>query len=386
MATRKWEDAPYDLVSKIATHFTKLDEIVRLRLVCKSWQAAVPIENFQFPNLREHIPYLILAGEGEEREFYSIIEHKVVATISRPCLKNSRCIESLGWLLAVGIDGHMTLLNPVTGFEIELPHYRTFPYVAGPLPSLDIMKMALSSAPDKISNYAVMVIGGTHNLGFWRPGDGSWNAIQRINGPVCDITYSNGKFYVIETIGLVSEFDLTGSDPKKGRLIANNQLLDQTFSISEISDMNLYICEFSGELLVILRDCRQPNIQEGERNFYYYTFWFYIYTVDVSSGEWKELENLGSKAVFIGYNQTMLIDTFEFCEFKANHIYYTTDFWNLWDQCVVSNPIETGLDVGVYNLYTHEIEPFYHGDENKLFDGISPSLWFFTPRFKSDLI
>ncbi|KAF8412283.1 hypothetical protein HHK36_000244 [Tetracentron sinense] len=172
-----WSDLPRDLLGCIAQRVIIYEDFVALGGVCSSWRSVAVKENFTpSPHL---LPWLTLAEKKNKnknsntRAFFSLSKG-MVQERSLPKACGKRCWGSHGWLITFSIDLNITLLNPLTGVEIQLPHHRTFKdhyvfsdadgedldHIPAELQEIFIVKAILSSSPSSTSDYVVMVIHG----------------------------------------------------------------------------------------------------------------------------------------------------------------------------------------------------------------------------------
>ncbi|KAF8412282.1 hypothetical protein HHK36_000243 [Tetracentron sinense] len=133
-----------------------------------------------------------------------------------PKAHGKRCWGSQGWLITFSIDLNISLLNPLTRVQIQLPPHRTFKdhykiceddeecnYTPAEMQKVYICKAIVSSSPSSTSpsDYVVMVIHGPKiQLAFARPGDDAWTAIEET--PKCilmlPITEGNSTLSTLE--------------------------------------------------------------------------------------------------------------------------------------------------------------------------------------------
>ncbi|XP_027182481.1 putative F-box protein At5g55150 [Coffea eugenioides] len=397
-----WSKLQHDLLELIAQqHLTKLEDYVAFGAVCTSWRAAAAKrKNFKGLKLWQQIPCLMLAESEDEndnhREFYSLIEKEIVAKISLPKLKGKKCYESLGWLLAVGQEGDMTLLNPFSDVEIPLPPGTTFPDDdwLNTDPEIFVEIFVLSARPSETSDFVVMLVcGSVGYLAFWRQGDQNWTKIETHNAAYSAVNYHNGQFYAIDCTGNLVACDVSGPNPTKARMITQlvryseesyrDQHLRDYHSNLIVDFKHLYLVLESSSsdkesLLVVTRD-NYSHYADDDDQPNYGTTEFKLYEVDLSGGTWKEIHSLGNKAVFVGHSASTSLQVssnkFSLPGIQPNHIYFTDDCWDAYKSI---QEVTGGKDMGVYNLETGTIQPFYQGPRR--LSNISPSIWI-TPKF-----
>ncbi|KAK3026403.1 hypothetical protein RJ639_041415 [Escallonia herrerae] len=179
-----WSELLHELLIEIAKQITSIEDFVSFGAVCSSWYAAATRENF---TRSSQIPWLMLAEVEEQqneserwRQFFSLSSGRIFKVIL-PEASEIRCVSSLGWLLTLG-ELKANLLHPLSRLQIQLPDLNTFQdYDEHENFLLDyVHRMVLSASPAATRDYLVMVTHGfAASLGFWRPGDASWTAVDR---------------------------------------------------------------------------------------------------------------------------------------------------------------------------------------------------------------
>ncbi|KAL3340725.1 hypothetical protein AABB24_029051 [Solanum stoloniferum] len=99
---------------------------------------------------------------------------------------------------------------------------------------------------------------------------------------------------------------------------------------------------------------------------------FRLFKIDAIKGEAKEIKSLGDKAIFVGCNASIAIDSSKFVGVKPNHIYFTYDWTCMFSQG------DDSREIGAYNLEDETIQPSTQGISGV--DLVSPAIWV-TPSF-----
>ncbi|KAM3263549.1 hypothetical protein P3L10_000543 [Capsicum annuum] len=312
----KWAELPNDLIALIANCVNVLEDFVTFGNVCKSWRTAATKENFDV--FAPQIPLLMLADKNDDyREFYSLSKQKV----SRMFLPEARvleCFPSQGWIFTNNENtGEMKLLHPFSRTQILLPSQKDLLASQGRGEGLirSCMERAvLSASPSLTSDYVLLVYyyGSGGHLAFWRPRDVNWTNII-------------GDWCVMERESL------------------------------GLRCCRFYLVEHSGALLLVIRIGDYENI-------------------DGPKGELKEeIKTLGESAIFVGRNTPSSVDSSKFRGVKPNHIYFTDDWADQFNELEGGG----GRDMGTYNLEDAKIEAFYPGES---LSPICPPTWV-TPSF-----
>ena len=86
---------------------------------------------------------------------------------------------------------------------------------------------------------------------------------------------------------------------------------------------------------------------ENENNSLHYTPKFEVFKLYLKNLVWNELNSLGDNALFMGHNQTILISTKDYDEFKPYCIFFVDDYRDYFEKTIRCH------DVGVFNLKAH---------------------------------
>ena len=215
----------------------------------------------------------------------------------------------------------------------------------------------------------MVVSGAGRFLEFWRPGDKSWtrmesspngafNDVNFYNGAFNDVNFYNGKGYAITYGGDIWVWDI--SDPT---------VAHYGFTIDRelIKCRESYLVESDGELLIVARD--GAALEDDDEETYGATN-FRVIQLDLIKRGWKEITNVGERAIFVGHNGAFSIDATSFPNvIKPNCIYFTDDAIEAYTFTQQGG----GKDMGVYNLEDGgRIERF---DGVQSFSLIGPPVW-----------
>ncbi|GAB4831712.1 hypothetical protein Ancab_005724 [Ancistrocladus abbreviatus] len=363
-----WTDLPEGLLVEIAERVGSYDDFVAIDGVCCKWRSAWRLAHYG--GTLPQVPWLMLVEDGDDGSphlgtlrFYSLSKGMIHWMKLPVVVRNKRCYSSHGWLMTISRDLSMSLFNPFSDVQIQLPdkkslsNYRGFMDSAGF--TLFIQRFALSSSPSLTQNYLVMIIYGVSaTLACWRPGDDSWTKVETLQfdtGGFSDILFYKGEFYAVAHTGLIvaCAFD----DPKivKVRLVANLKRL-----FVGLID-KIYLVELDGRLLVVNRGIKDDIANDSST-----VFW--VLDLDVRKGEAIEVKDLGNRSLFLGDNYSMSIEASERYGCKANCIYFTDDCSaHYWPRAIAG-----GKDMGIFNLADCSIEPYYQGES---FSRFTPPMW-----------
>ncbi|XP_027096155.1 probable F-box protein At1g44080 [Coffea arabica] len=153
------------------------------------------------------------------------------------------------------------------------------------------------ASPSETSDFVVVIVGGGGRfLLLWRPGDMSWTRIESAQyGAFNDVYFYKGKFYAITYGGHIWVWDMLDPPEAQYYFTINRELID--FRRSRL-------VESAGELFVVARDGAEYDDDEqtyGVTNFR-------VVQLDLIKREWKEIDNLGDMAIFVGHNDGFSLD------------------------------------------------------------------------------
>ncbi|KAK3033224.1 hypothetical protein RJ639_033104 [Escallonia herrerae] len=358
-----WSELLRDLLVEIAKQITSIEDFVSFGAVCSSWYAAATRDNFT-PSTQ--IPWLMLAdveqqNESERwRQFFSLSSGRIFKVIL-PEASKIRCLSSLGWLLTLG-ELKANLLHPLSRLQIELPDLNTFQdYDEHENFLLDyVHRMVLSASPAATRDYMVMVTHGfAASLGFWRPGDASWTAVDQWELYIYDINYYKDKLYAVDVHGSVIVCDVNGPNPTQINLVSS-----PPDGFLPLRNVQLYLLGWLNNTLLVVSRKGVQLTDAGN----YGTTTFRVFQLDLRDKKWSEINNLGNRALFLGFNSSFSMETSGMNRCKANCIYFT-------DDCVDSYrsfPGGGGRDMGVFNISDGSIKPHFDGRSLSL---VTPPTW-----------
>ncbi|KAM7263616.1 hypothetical protein ACFE04_001299 [Oxalis oulophora] len=391
--TVTWDILPTDILYCIFNNLTSRQDIGAAGCVCKSWQskALCLLEGFP-PN----VPWLMLSENNNKcdiRSFFNLKNNKIhdlklSETIGRRCFG-----IGYGWLLTIGTDLKINLVNPLTRRQIDLPPQSSFLRQSNIEPIMIrkyyISKVVASTDPwdSKANCYnkncVIMVIYGLiGKLAFVKLGRKTWIDVQMPSRSYCDITFYKGNFYAVDWHEHLYICDINHGAPtvtpiahvpkweydyystkylveSSGALLMlckttrGEDDLDEDYD--EVNDVKTGFTEHF-EVLKLVKKKKTRKNKNGirkTRNKYEYKF--------------IEVENLDDKALFIGDTSSFSLTASSINGCKPNCIYYTDDI----NETRLHE--ERGLDMGVFNLQTSRCEPHYRGESLSSF---CPSLWY----------
>ncbi|KAF9616480.1 hypothetical protein IFM89_029777 [Coptis chinensis] len=355
------DSIPVDIIEVIGKRLDDIDDHVRFGAVCKTWRS------LKIGYKKSYTPWLMLPerdennSDGEQvhnnnRKFVCLSSGKTFNVYLPEC-QGSRCFGSpFGWLLTVGLDLNIHLLNPLTRVQLSLPPQRTFPFQSeyyiepSHLRKIAVFKFVMSSSmPDSENDCIVMVICSQFNsLAFARPGDETWTIIDSPPQQAhSDILFFNGRFYAIHAGGILRICEINEPVPK------TIDFLPPPDDI-ELSD-RFYLVEISGHLHLVARGLDQDQ-NAPEDTGRYVTDWFEVYKLNFDAKKWIVLSDFGDYSIFIGTNSSFAISTSEYPGFKANYIYFTDDH----EECY---KFGGGHNMGFYDFDNQRFGSFYVGED-----------------------
>ncbi|KAL5712481.1 SWR1-complex protein 3 [Ranunculus cassubicifolius] len=346
-------DIPEELINLIASKLSDIDDIVRFGAICKSTQSCVKQDK------RSFVPWLMLAESDNEefqRKFYDLGSKKVF-NIYFPELQGRKCLGSpFGWLLTIGIDLNINLVNPISRVQIALPPQQAFQdqidKFANPelIRRMFITKVCYSTNPCS-SDLIVMVIYSSYQkLAITTPNSTSWTTLKTPFGAFFDLVFFNGLFYAVNASGILMICDITTFEATEFALPPDG--------VCHGSD-SYYLVEMFGDLHLIARTFDADDVDDNEEYaFRYKTVRFAVYKLDLHTREWMAVNNLGDYSLFLGTNSSFAISTSESPGLKGNCIYYTDDR----TECYMNSG---GRDMGVQDFEKETFDTIYLGSNSR---------------------
>ncbi|KAK3200007.1 hypothetical protein Dsin_023422 [Dipteronia sinensis] len=360
-----WADLELGLLTEIARKIELHEDFVAFRRVCISWRSVAVIENFT--NKSNQIPWLMLPHKINSNlwDLFSISKgthRQFMLPQAQAQPQRLKCFSSNGWLLTINPCLSMALLHPFSGRRIKLPHMNTFKDWNGTLRVSNrqfyfITKFLLSCSSSALdSDYTVIVIhGNMGKLAYFRPGDKVWNTIETWSACYLDVILYQEKIYAIDADGNIMVCDVKGENPTVAHQVA--KLPWEPYYEEPTSFSEAYLIESDGALRALTRDYDDDG-----------TCYFMVFEVDWSTKTWKEINDLGNKALFLGYNSSLSVEVSDTSYCKPNCIYFTQDYCEArWKNRTF------GKDMGAYNFEDGSITPFYGGGRN--IQRLTPPMW-----------
>ncbi|XP_071695426.1 putative F-box protein At5g60060 [Rutidosis leptorrhynchoides] len=263
-------------------------------------------------------------------------------------------MSSGGWLLTIGDDFVPQLIHVFSREIISLPKIYTFPEFGSTSQwHIGFRKFVLVES----SSLVVVLWGCSGKLGFCRrEDDEKWTAV--VNGQdamFLDITYYKGRIYSFGCNHQIQACDVS----RDQNLLATNIVTVSTLPKELYGEWRegylvhkwlsgAYIVglENGNGLLVVIREGVYDTIQDELCSEIYKTTSFKVFKYDLDNEEWSEVKNLGSKALFVGYSQSFLMEEDSRGVIKGNCIYFTDDVSELYLRSVKGG----GRDMGVYDM------------------------------------
>ncbi|CAN4075784.1 unnamed protein product [Withania somnifera] len=246
MSTADWSKLPVELLGLIASRLHFPEDRLRFGAACKSWRIGLQQNGNSSCSF---LPWLMLPQR----------KHKIM--ICLPDVLGKRCWgSSHGWLVTLGANFEMHLLNPLSGGQISLPPLHK-------CPNLNLVCLQ--------SCVIFAIYSDNWKMEFAKPGDVAWTPLSCIHDHVDDAMCHDGKFYAIDTFGEVLIWHLAGSFLKR-------------IAFTPSRDMD--------HLVYLITDTPCLN-----------TWCFKMYMLDVCNEKWEEVKSLGDWSIFVGSNPSFSI-------------------------------------------------------------------------------
>ncbi|XP_028084300.1 putative F-box protein At1g65770 isoform X4 [Camellia sinensis] len=341
-----WSKLPDEIWRLIVKRQRLIEDYVRFGGVCRSWHLiTLEKENYSCSEL----PWVMLTENETSniREFHSIFSNKVYK-LYLPDIRGRRCWgSSHGWLVTVGTDREMNILNPLTRVQIPLPPLHKCPnlkkLICTPkeFRNYFVCKAVLSSNPSD-PNCIVMAIYSDHRkMAFTKLSGKAWTPLECSPVWLEDIVHLNNYFYAVDSFCNVLVFDCTGSHLKT---ISFTMLQEER----EMDYEAKYLVELGAEIYMVLRCLYDTRIADTP---YLKTWGFVVYKLDLCSEKCEEVDGLGDWCIFLGSNYSFSISaSCADLKCRKNCIYFTDDYYGMYSR-------QGSYDMGLYDLDSCKMEP-----------------------------
>lgn len=346
-----WSNLPLELLGLIARQLHFAQDYVRFGAVCKAWRLVILQKGSNSCSL---LPWLMLAEKesNDLRESYCPFTNRVFK-LYLPEIVSKRCWgSSHGWLVTVGPDFQMCLLNPLSRQQILLPPLHKCSNLNKLICSPEefrnyfVCKVILTSSPTSSTCVILAIYSDFAKMALAKPGDEFWTPLQSSSCLFLDAIYFGGQLYAIDGLGDIMIYSICGSYVK-----TIPSMLTQ--SEDELEDRLSYLVDLGDQIHVIHRYiCEILTTHTPQRK----TWKFEIYKLDIITQKLEEISCLGNWSIFVGNNYSFSILTSDHPECRSNCIYFTDDYSG------ISDLISHGYDMGIYSIENHKIRPFTQED------------------------
>lgn len=375
-----WTKLPIDILGLIVQNFDLVEDYHKFRAVCKSWRSSIQEEGK--PKFSRKFPILIVTEpDYEEKEGSLIFYSQLTSQLLEMKFPEAACKRRMGiypgWILTVGRDFQIDVLNPFTRRQFNLPSMLRFKdqyedvsptYVV----EIFVTKVIASTSPEQDDCVLLAIYGRFDILAFARIGDGVWTNISVSTRGFA--VYYKGKFCAVDRRGVVFVCDLHHKDGPLAT-VASPTLL-APFSLEHYQK---YLVESCGDLYLLFRE-RKGYSEEYNCLYGRFTSGFYVFRLVRDDGNHckypsyrlEEVYDLGDSAFFIGYNPSISTSSSD-CV-RANSIYFGDD--KLMRYLFGGG----GRDMGIFDMKTKKVEDHYHVSQFQFQfrSPINPPFWFFN--------
>lgn len=385
-----WSELPLDIISLIVNQEQlSLADVGRMATVCKSWDSILRENNWFGLHVNANIgktpfPWLMLADEcrsGGKRGFFNPATGQV-SEVYLPEAEGRRCCgSSHGWIVTIGEDMEINLLNPLTRQQLSLPSQLTFDVFSDGSTNQEIhewssrkdvvrsfiLKAILTCSPSRAGEcvtVASLFPPGLRPLAYARPGDSKWTIIPHLESyqEPNDFIFYQGQVFAINLFGELMVLDLY-HDPELKWKVISPELYDtcrDIFGGLGHCHFDFYLAQIAGKFVAVVRGakvrerCRREILKVAVFKF--------------QLGEWRQIHEIGDCCLFLGVNQTICLSPAP-RGYRPNCIYFADDFHFYFRDSVI--PVY-GLDTLIYSTKSDDFSPVHGGVS---LSDISPPLW-----------
>ncbi|GAB2224622.1 hypothetical protein Droror1_Dr00005385 [Drosera rotundifolia] len=376
-----WASLPDGPLANIAGYLTTYDDFKTMWCVCRHWRTAKK-DAVYGGTASNQVPWLMLAAENDQpndpndmtRNFVrmsSVGGCRYIKMKLPQVTRGVRCVSSKGWMMTAPENGPLTLFNPFSDRQINVPDInRADKDSYGKVPFLH--KFVLSSSPSQNDDYWIAIIYGRFNrLAIWRPGFRAWRKIVCSSSCyLLDVIFYNGKVYAVDKLIQIFSFTPdTNANANSQTLVLVRSLKHDFYNIQ----INSYLVEMDGNLMLVGRGMAH-DYQWTKHT----TYKFWLRKLVFHNGNLiclQKVKSLGNRVLFLGDNESFFAEVSQRSECKKNCIYFTDNMWINKTPTAVS---EGGCDTGVFKLSTHRVEVLYEGEstaECTTMSKTTPATW-----------
>ncbi|KAJ1685700.1 hypothetical protein LUZ63_017090 [Rhynchospora breviuscula] len=347
-----WATLPWEILSLIISHATdSAAEYVSYRRICRGWGRSLtdysPIRPLPSPQL----PFLLLPHHDRDpRQPTPHIGNvfplpfnpsRVPRSYDLPQLKDTEgCIcvgSSHGWLIALGQDSSVSILNPVTADSLLLHplssidqqnlsfHHNSFPEYhlmrrnIWHSQSSIVRRAVLSSDPAEDSNFTLLLFisDGINCCYTWSGRAGPW--IKHVHSKLLveDVISIKGFFVAIDRWNQLVFFDFRNR---------NTGLVLTPFTIKhDLPSGDVFLVNSDGRLLIVLTShFLYPSQRVLPRGFIK-VFQFQANPIEFHSRELKCMQVMEhtDHALFLGHGCSVSVSVRHFPQLTRNAVYFT---------------------------------------------------------------
>ncbi|KAH6779609.1 hypothetical protein C2S52_010846 [Perilla frutescens var. hirtella] len=342
-----WSKLPYDIIHKVSTYLVVIEDFLAFSAVCNSWHSVYVAKQW---HPRPQVPMLMFSDyeNSSFRSFISLYRNKVY-NLELPEVHGRRCWgSSLGWLLTIGDDLKIRLLNPFTRVSVSLPSKSSLQIHFGEiLDWYDIIQKAFifrnpcTSGRNEEDLVVLIIYGPLKQLALCRPGYSSWRSIKEANhAGFIDVACLKDQIFALRDMGTLVVVDIESL----AVVDVNGQRHPQHVALSLLPQWDweqLFLVESCGDLWIVY----QYHCNSHRRYHSIESIEFLIYSFDFSKKQWIRLSSLGNRAVFVGDHCSVATCASDFLNCKGDCVYFvgarTEQRWPYSD---------VHVDLGVYSM------------------------------------
>ncbi|XP_074290255.1 F-box/kelch-repeat protein At1g57790-like [Silene latifolia] len=397
-----WSTLPLDLVGNIAFKMESFEDFIYFSAVCRSWNCAwSSIKHlWRAPSL----PWLLVAENTQDnpnyiQNIFNLNNNKHYSLNLPETFGGARFWGSpYGWIAMAKRDLTVQLFNPFTKANIiSFPSLQTLPHLPIYEPTsfedswydyydwvlmfflqkLIVLKVSQS---DGHHEFVIILLSPEHNKGlsFARRGDQAWTTIliEDLILDVYDVVVMNDFVFALYNydgaIAYWSVKEFYGAGVVKPTVYSPGKY--RIFERLKVCTNFAYLVQSGSDLLMVLRFKDEVMNSDVDR-----TIEFKIYKLNRKDKNWENVEDLGDMALFVGNNSSMSVSLAHAKGLRRSCVYFTDDDHASWVDLPERGVMIAGHDMGVFNIRTNRIEPFYEGNDTRY--SICSPTWF-IPHFK----
>ncbi|XP_048567954.1 uncharacterized protein LOC125548388 [Triticum urartu] len=399
-ASNVWEDAPDNILLRVAAYLPFRLDRLRMSLVSPHWRRALcgrgqgrPPQLPLLPPLPPVLPWLVFPNTEEPSLFCAIDRMSYPLGLPRD-VRNARFCGSCdgGWLV-LALDTRPTqyaLYNLYFGQRIPLPGGLTIPDGAGNVPlvlrAATFTSSPTSPGPNGYMIGAIVLVCSKWCAAFWREGLPNWITSESddvwMRRPPQDVKFAGGAFFFVTADEKIVMYVPTFAGDENQYVMRrfDCDMLQRDGYADDLqgnAKIARYLVDSRGVLHMVLRYIYNNQGTTRLRVFKYHVLPQVADDVP-PTGTWLSVSELDGQMLFLGQGCSRSIEVAQFEGFEGSTIYFPDDRFIPDPEPTVDNRRSYSfIDMGKYSLQGDQggVQPWPPVDRRPARSDKAPPTW-----------